>query len=392
MSAAVRRRRPADAGEAARVLGEESRPPVLTGSTPADLPAAVRRAIRGGERAVLSTEAISGIEAYRPEDLTVTARAGTRAGTLQERLREEGQWIPVSRAGLRRSVGGLVASAPPTPYAGEYGPLRRQVLAVRVVTYDGDRLDWGRPVVKDVAGYDVPRLACGSRARLGLLARVTLRVWPLPAARRRFEVRPGSGGGGAGATVGVRAGEDWRPDAETWTWTEDGEGDPPLLVELAGSEASVDAREERLRRWTEGRDLELRRRPPGASRPGPPPPGRGGGADRPTPRPAALRFRVDPRYVGRAAAALRESDGVCRVAAHPREGVVTASLPAGEEGAGALEAVDGAAPEAGVQVDRGRARLHERAAARRNPDRVEVERRVLEALGGRRRPWTADFL
>lgn len=388
-------RRPPDTARAARVLREADRPPLLTGSAPADsaaLPVPVRRSLGGAGGEVLSTERLAGVEDYRPEDLTVAAGAGTRVEDLQERLRREGQWLPVPGAGLVRSVGGLVASAPASPYAAEYGPVRRQVLAVRVVTHDGEPLDWGRGVVKDVAGYDVPRLACGSRGRLGLLTRVTFRVWPLPGQRRRLALfDPDGGVASATSTVGVDAGDDWRPTGETWSWSADGEDDPPLIVELAGSGASVGARARRLRRWARERGIEVRRRRHGESPTPLPPPGPGGGADG-SPRPAALRFRVDPRYVGRAAAALRASGGVRRITAHPREGVVVAAFPAGEGGPDALEAVCDSAPGATAQVGRGRPSLHEAAGSRRDRIRVEVEGRVLEALGGRGRAWEADFL
>lgn len=388
-------RRPQDGAGAARVLREADRPPLLTGSAPADpsaLTPPVRRSLGEEGRVVVSSDRLAGVEDYRPEDLTVTAGAGTRVEALQERLRGEGQWLPVSGAALARSVGGLVASAPATPYAAEYGPVRRQVLAVRVVTYDGERLDWGRAVVKDVAGYDMPRLACGSRGRLGLLTRVTFRVWPLPEGRRRFALVDGDGGGGsAAATVGVDAGEDWRPAAEAWSWSADGEEGPALIVELAGSEASAEARERRLREWSEGRGIEVQRRPP-ATPPAPLPPGAPGRGRGRSPRPAALRFRVDPRYVGRAVAALRASGVTRRIAAYPREGVVVASFSPGGGGLDALEAVSDAAPDATAQVERGRPRLHEAVASRRAPARVEVERRVLDALGGRDRRWAADFV
>lgn len=394
MSRAPGVRRPADADEAARLLREAADPPLLTGSAPTDLsslPDPAARAIGEGERVVLSTESLSGVTAHRPEDLTVTAAAGTRIGALRERLRGQGQWLPVSAGDSGRSVGGLVAAAPAGPYADGYGPVRRHVLAVRVVTYDGETLDWGRGVVKDVAGYDVKRLACGSRGRLGMLARVTFRVWPLPERRRRFALAdPESDGCSAGATVGVEADDDWRPDAEVWRWPAAGDGRAALFVELAGSEESVDARERRLRRWTRNRGLEAERVDSGDASAGLPTGGAEGGG-RP-PGAAALRFRVEPRYVGRATAAARDAGGADRVSALPRRGVVTASFRSGDAGLAALEAVSDAAPGAAAQVERGGPELHDAVTSRRDRVRVRLERRVLDALGGRRRAWAADFV
>lgn len=391
MTGALPVHRPADAGEAASLLSElpaDGPPPLFTGS-PADDPSDVlREAAAVGEHALISTGRLGEIVAYRPEDLTVTVGGGVRMSDLRERLREEGQWIPLSSPGLQRSAGGLVAAVPPTPYAGEYGPVRRQVLAVRLVTHGGERLDWGRAVVKNVAGYDMPRLVCGSRGRLGLVTRVTFRVWPLPEVRRRFELRPGAGSGNApglaGATVGVDAEEDWRPEAETWRWSAGAEGSPPLVVELSGSAASVDARRERLERWSSTRGLRLDRGPGEA--------GDGAMPSRPPRRRPCLRFRVGPGYVADVVTALLESSGTEEVVAHPREGVVTVHLAAGDDGDAAVSAGHAAAPDVGVEVARGGPGLHERAGALRNPDRVELERRVVRALGGRERPWAGDFV
>ncbi len=382
--------RPADAREAASRLSEHSderRPPLLTGSPPDELPAFVREAVADEDRSLISTDRLGGVREYRPDDLTVTVGAGTRMVELRNRLREEDQWIPLSAAGLSRSAGGLVAAVPPSPYAGEYGPVRRQVLAVRVVTHEGERLDWGRAVVKNVAGYDMPRLVCGSRGRLGLVTRVTFRVWPLPAVRRRFALRPEFGSGEApelaGATVDVDASRDWRPEAETWRWSSGARETPPLVVELSGSAASVDARRQRLERWASARGLRLDRRSPEDAGDAPPTP-----ACRRSP---CLRFHVGPGYVGGVVTALRETAGAEEIVAHPREGVVTAHLAAGADG-GAVAAGRGAAPEAGVEVARGGSDLHERVASLRDGGRRELESRVVTALGGRERSWAGDFI
>lgn len=394
MTGPVARHAPADADEAARLLAAGDPSPVLTGSLPSRPPDFVLEGLASEGRALLSAEEMEGILDYRPADLTVAVGAGTRMRRLQDALAERGQWLPVSRAGLRRSAGGLVSAAPPTPYADEYGPVRRQVLALGLVSFEGERLNWGRAVMKNVAGYDLPRLACGSRGRLGLVTRVVFRVWPRPAERRRYELdargdTDAAGGAAVGATTGVDAGEDWRPAAETWSWTAGGQEAVPLVVELAGSEASVEAREQRLLRWAEGRGLDVRRRD---ARPGPLPAGGRESSGPDPPRPAALRFRVAPGYVADVVAALRRADGVRRLTAQPRRGRVTAVLPGDAEETDALDAGAASAPDAAVEVARGRPPLHRRAEARRAAERVELEGRVLDALGGRPRAWAGDYV
>lgn len=384
---------PADADEAARILSEAEVAPALTGSLPTDPPRAVRESLAEEGRPVVSAERLTGLESYRPEDLTVTVGAGTRAPDLQARLRQERQWLPLPPSALSRSVGGLVAAAPATPYAPRFGPVRRQVLAVTVVTFDGESLEWGRAVMKDVAGYDMAGLVCGSRGRLGLVARVSFRVWPHPEVTRLYALRGPADDGGpaalAGVTAGVDGDRDWEPSAETWSWTPGGPERPPLLVELGGSGPSVEAREERLRAWAREEGLEVERS--AESTP----------ADDPAYDPAAgaepgtaatLRFSVDPGYVAEAADAVVSSGAADRIVAHPRAGVLRVRCRRGSTGVDALEAGLRGVPSASVAVERGPRELHARADGRRQARRVELEGRVLDALGGRPRHWTGDFL
>lgn len=377
------RHRPADAGEAARLLSGADVAPVLTGSLPSDLRDPVRAALIDEGRPVLSAERMADVEEYRPGDLTVVVGAGIRIADLQDRLRDEGQWLPLPASARDRSAGGLVAAAPASPYAPVYGPVRRQVLAVTVVSFDGERLDWGRAVMKDVAGYDLAGLACGSRARLGLITRVAFRLWPLPAEERRFELRRPDDAGDAvtDVTVGVDAARDWRPAAESWTWSAGSQEEPPLAVELSGSGPSVEAREERLRDWARAEDLVVERVPDAGERRGP-----AGDAAL-----ASLRFRGEPRYLAGAAAALRTSGAAERITAHPREGTLLVRARP-EASTTALDETAGAFPDPSVAVDRGPAELHARAAGSRDGARAELERRVLDALGGRPRHWTGDYV
>ncbi|MFB6240145.1 MAG: FAD-binding oxidoreductase, partial [Gemmatimonadota bacterium] len=283
---------------------------------------------------------------------------------------------------------GLVAAAPATPYAARFGPVRRQVLAATVVTFDGERLEWGRAVMKDVAGYDMAGLVCGSRGRLGLVARVSFRVWPRPEVSRLFAPHGAADDGGpaalAGVTAGVDGGRDWGPSAESWSWVAGGPERPPLLVELAGSGPSVEAREERLRTWAREEGLQVERAPADG--------GQHGVVTDESSGASTLRFRVDPGYVADAAADVVASKAADRVVAHPREGVLRALCGSDAAGVDALEAGVRGVPDASVAVERGPRELHARADGRREPRRVELEDRVLEALGGRPRHWTADFL
>src|SRR5690606_16540709 len=102
------------------------------------------------------------------------------------------------------TIGGLVATNLNSPQRLRYGALRDMVMAMTVALADGRVIRAGRPVVKNVAGYDLPKLFIGSHGTLGLLTDVTLKLSPLPRARRTLALPVADlpqGMAWAGATV-----------------------------------------------------------------------------------------------------------------------------------------------------------------------------------------------
>ncbi len=133
---------------------------------------------------LLSTQALRGMGEYMPEDLYVTVGAGTPLAELQRELAKDHLWVPLVSPWQAATVGGLVAtglSAPLRMRCG-YGSVRDLVLAVTVALPNGRVIRAGRPVVKNVAGYDLAKLFVGSHGTLGLIADVTFRITPLPRA------------------------------------------------------------------------------------------------------------------------------------------------------------------------------------------------------------------
>ncbi len=118
---------------------------------------------------------------YSPADLVVTVEAGMTLSTLQEFLYPHRQWLPVD-APLpdRQTVGGIIASGGAGPRRHRYGLPREWLLAVRAVLPSGEGIKAGIGVVKNVAGYDLPRLLAGSWGTLGVLTELTFKVAPLP--------------------------------------------------------------------------------------------------------------------------------------------------------------------------------------------------------------------
>jgi glycolate oxidase FAD binding subunit len=108
---------------------------------------------------------------------------GVTLGALGRALAERGQMLALDPPGAeRRTVGDAFGSALTGPRAHGYGPPRDLLLGVALRLPDGSVVHGGGCVVKNVAGYDLPRLATGASGRLGEIVRVCLRLHPLPAA------------------------------------------------------------------------------------------------------------------------------------------------------------------------------------------------------------------
>jgi FAD/FMN-containing dehydrogenase len=130
---------------------------------------------------VVFVRAPAGIVTYDPADLTVTVRAGTTCGELAAVLGADGQECALDPRDDASTIGGLLATGLSGHRRLRYGPLRDRVLEVRFVTADGRVVKGGGPTVKNVSGFDLPRLLVGSFGTIGVLAQVTLRCQPVPA-------------------------------------------------------------------------------------------------------------------------------------------------------------------------------------------------------------------
>jgi glycolate oxidase FAD binding subunit len=133
-------------------------------------------------RHVVEVRAPAGIVQYDPAELTVTVGAGTTIGDLSATLADAGQECPLDPRSPSATVGGVLATGLSGPRRLRDGPLRERLLEVRFVTADGRLVKGGGPTVKNVTGYDVPRLMVGSLGTLGVMTQVTLRCRPRAAA------------------------------------------------------------------------------------------------------------------------------------------------------------------------------------------------------------------
>jgi FAD/FMN-containing dehydrogenase len=170
-----------------RVAGEEGWRvlPVGTGLGPGMKGLAGMAGTSSGPDLLLSTSRRSGITAYEPADLTLTAGAGTTLDELDREARRHGQWLPLDPPGGGDiTLGGVAAVGLGGPLVQGFGRPREHVLGLTLVDGGGRALSLGGQVVKNVAGFDLVRLAVGSRGELGVITSLSLRLFPVPALDR----------------------------------------------------------------------------------------------------------------------------------------------------------------------------------------------------------------
>lgn len=132
----------------------------------------------------LDLSGLDRIVEYEPDDLTVTAECGATLGALRAALAAHGHELPLegARAG-RATLGGALAGNSSGPRRLRFGSPRDRVLGARFLMGDGTLIHTGGKVVKNVAGYAVHRLLCGSRGGLTVLLEASLKLMPAPARR-----------------------------------------------------------------------------------------------------------------------------------------------------------------------------------------------------------------
>jgi glycolate oxidase FAD binding subunit len=148
----------------------------------------------GHDVSPLSIAGLSGIVEYDPAELTITVLAGTRIDTVQRVLTEQAQHLPFDppRVSAGATVGGVVATGAAGPLALRHGGVRDFVIGVRIIDGAGRLIKGGGKVVKNAAGFDLPKLMVGSMGRLGAITEVSFKVFPKPesSVTLRFGPRP----------------------------------------------------------------------------------------------------------------------------------------------------------------------------------------------------------
>ena len=133
----------------------------------------------GRPHLALSTRRLAQILAHNAGDMTVRVEAGVTVADLNAALAAAGQWLPLDPPRAEAmTVGGLIAADRNGPLRLGYGGVRDWLIGVRAVMADGAVVRGGGQVVKNVAGYDVPRLFAGSFGTLGVIVEATFKVRP----------------------------------------------------------------------------------------------------------------------------------------------------------------------------------------------------------------------
>lgn len=184
----------------------------------------------------VSLARLAGITEYEPSEFTFTALAGTPVRDVVAALRERGQYLPFDpvlvQAGA--TLGGTLAAGLSGPGRVRYGGLRDFILGVKLVDGEGRLLRLGGKVVKNAAGFDVPKFLVGSLGRFGVIAELTFKVFPKPVATRTLRIDAPTAAEKARVLMALGAGR-WEFDA-----LDAAVGEGAVFARLAGPEEALE--------------------------------------------------------------------------------------------------------------------------------------------------------
>lgn len=186
----------------------------------------------------LDTRTYSGILEYQPEELVITACAGTPLKEIESALKEKNQVLAFEppHFGENATFGGAIAAGLAGPGRITVGNFRDFVLGARIIDGKGQDLSFGGKVMKNVAGYDVSRLLPGSLGTLALLLEASVKVLPKPAATATLRCQISQEK--ALKILNEWAGQPLPLSASCWIGSSKG-GDGELTFRLAGAAAAV---------------------------------------------------------------------------------------------------------------------------------------------------------
>ena len=206
----------------------------------------------------LSTKAYSGILDYQPEELVITACAGTPLKEIERVLSEKNQMLAFEppHFGEGATLGGVIAAGLAGPARISVGNLRDFVLGARIMDGKGQDLSFGGKVMKNVAGYDVSRLMPGSLGTLALILEASVKVLPKPAASTSIRCQMTQVA--ALQSLNESAGQPLPLSASCWIGKNRADSFGELTIRLAGAEAAVYAAKISLSSSLNAKELDVK--------------------------------------------------------------------------------------------------------------------------------------
>jgi len=186
----------------------------------------------------VSLDRLAGLLEFEPDEGVMRVGAGMRLVELRTLAAAEGWELPLDSPGEAATVGGTIATAVMGPRAHAFGPVKDAILGLDVVGGEGVATRCGGRVVKNVTGYDLAKLYCGSFGSLAIVTAAWLRLRPAPARREVacLELPASRESLEALQTFATR------PSVRALIWERQaGSGGARVWIELGGSSESVDA-------------------------------------------------------------------------------------------------------------------------------------------------------
>lgn len=184
----------------------------------------------------ISLSSISGITQYEPSEFTFTALAGTTLEEIAQALDEKQQYLPFDPMLIDSgaTIGGTVAAGLSGPGRFRYGGIRDFVLGVDFFSGDGKQIRAGGKVVKNAAGFDIPKFLVGSMGRFGVMTELTFKVFPKHPVTQTVRVQCESHAH-AIQRMAIAAGTSWELDAVDYRPDEQ-----RIYLRIGGPESSID--------------------------------------------------------------------------------------------------------------------------------------------------------